>query len=833
VFADRPLVDVRSTSSVKTLSARDIENLTIEQTIASVIQQQPGVTVRDGEIHIRGGRSDETLVLADGVPLKNLTGGEAGAEALTVGSVAELAVIKGGWSSRYGQAMSGVIDARIKEGTERFHGRMSYTTDALVGNENLHFVDFQLEGPNPLLRGFSEALGMSSGRSATFHLSVAAELTDTYLPSIRDMGGDARLETGYRGEFFGRPFDYGSFFAPRGDNSWRLTFKSGWNVHPAHKLSVTYLKSLSFTQPFQEHDIGDVNRNVTSYPWAWSRRLDHNYTIAQDLYVARLSWRHSLSSQMYHETKAWTRFTARHQDVQGKIWFDYENVDDSLIDEIGLGHPYFIDTGDASDYRTRFEDSYGLDWELTRRTEHHELRTGLNWRYDDVQYFSLDATTVDPVKAPLGDEFDLFHVFPASGAVYLEDQLEYPGIGLLFGLRGDVFFPGKQAERLYERRDRPGFNADTRQEFLDATHEAFGRRYKIRWSPRLAVSHPITERSHLFFNFGRFTQWPNYFYLYAKTGGVSSEEFPRVGNPNLEPEVSAQYEFGAGHRFSEIFSLRTTVFFKDIYDYPTAIAVDVGERVTRRQRFFVYRNIDYARSRGFEIELQRRRDKHISFSASYSFSVANGKTSDPNSLKLVQALGGDARETELEEQFMWWNRPHKISLSGTYEVSRDQRPPMIFGWRLPRDWKLSLFWQLQSGEAYSPQSPREEPTGKDYSKNGPIDSVLDMNFSKDFSVAGRRFRFSAQARNLLNHRTALDVDPSTGEPWRAGVGQHWEANENPRTLLLNEYLVRETDLDASAFGSENNDVIRTITGTLNPAFASAPRTLRLGISHDW
>ncbi len=842
VYGDRPLVDVRNTSSIKSLSSQDIEDLTIDPTLESVIGQQAGVTVQDGEIHIRGGRADETLIVVDGVALRDVAGGEALSNAVSATSVAEMNILKGGWDAKYGQAISGIIEATIKEGTRRFHGRVSYMTDAYLGNENLDYFNFQLEGPNPIFTPIAKIFGLDKAQAATFHLDLATELSDTYLPSIRDLGTGARLRSGYRGSLFGDSFEYGSFFAPRGDNNWRVTIKSSWTFHPQHKVSGTFIKSIGLSGLFQAHDIGDINRNITSYPWAWSRRLDHHYTVAEDIYLLSLQWRHTLSDEMYHRLLFKSRFNSVHRDVAGKHWSEYEEPDEGGAQESGLGHPYFVDTGDASDYRDRYADLYGLDWELVRETEHHNISVGIEGTYEDVQYFSLDAASVGEEK-PLGDEYDLFHVYPSTGSFYIQDRMEYPGINLKIGLRGDVFFPGEGIEKLYDNADRPGFDEVTRQEFMDRTHGMFGRRYKMRWSPRLAVSHPISDRSHIFFNYGRFTQWPTYFYMYAKTGSISSEEFPQVGNPNLDPEVSAQYEFGAGHKFTERFSLRATIFYKDIYDYPTAEETTVGIRTTRRQTFFVYRNLDYARSRGLEIELQKRRFRHTWYSFGYSYSVATGKSGDPNNLKLIQSLGGDARETPLDEQFMWWNRPHKLTLSAGYEVGGDQTPPRLFGVRLPRDWKLSLYWMLQSGEAYSPQTPHGGEAGKEYSKNAPLDAVMDINFSKRFRVGGSKFTLSLQGRNITNHRTVLDVDPSTGLPWRAGAGQNWEASSNPQTLLLTDYITRETNVDPTEFvfvaGSPyritdiNNSVIRALTQTANPAYVAAPRTIRVGLSYDW
>lgn len=831
IYGDRGLVDVRNTSSVKTLSATDIEDLTIEPTLDAVIGQQAGVTVKDGEIHIRGGRSDETLVMVDGVALRDGTSGGAIGNALSAGSAAEVTVVKGGWDAKYGQAISGVVDVRMKEGTNRVKGKVSYQTDAYIGNQNSHYGQLQFEGPNPVLGVIGDALGLDA-QEPTFYLDLSTELSDTYLPSIRDNAGNQRLESSHSGTILGRSFEYGSFFRPRGDNSWRVNFKTAWTVHPRHKLTFTGIKSLGYSSLFQATDIGDVNRNITSYPWAWSRRLGHHYTIVDDFYSAAIQWKHTLSDNAYQELRLRQSFSNVHRDVGGKLWSDYERGNDTLLEEEGLGHPFFVDSGDATNFRDRFNELVGADWDLRHTSEHHDVSLGLSGSYEDVQYFSLDAATVDAAN-PLGREFDLFHHFPAKGHVYLQDRLEYTGINLKIGVRADVFFPGAAVERLYEEQELPGFSAETAKEWDDNTHEIFGRRYKIRWSPRVAVSHPITDRSHFFFNFGRFTQWPSYYYLYAKTGGISSAEFPTIGNPNLEPEVSAQYEFGAGHKLSESFSFRGTVFFKDIYDYPQTVRVTIGSRTTRRADFFFYRNLDYARSRGFELELQKRRTKYASFGAAYSYSVATGKESDPNALKLTQSLGGDAREADLEEQFVWWNRPHKLTFSWSYQVDRDDRAPRLLGWKLPKDWKVSLFWLLQSGEAYTPQSPFFADLDKDFSRNGPWDSVLDLDFSKNFVVAGHNVRFSMITRNLLNHRTVLDIDPSTGFTPHAGVGQHWAADENPATLYENEAALAETNQQEFDFASETRSILRTLAEVQNPAYISAPRTIRLGISYDW
>ena len=44
-----------------------------------------------------------------------------------------------------------------------------------------------------------------------------------------------------------------------------------------------------------------------------------------------------------------------------------------------------------------------------------------------------------------------------------------------------------------------------------------------------------------------------------------------LGNPNLNPEISVQYEVGAQHLFGNNAAAKVTLFQKDIYDYPTSV----------------------------------------------------------------------------------------------------------------------------------------------------------------------------------------------------------------------------------------------------------------------
>ncbi len=779
ITAERPLVDVTKASTTRSFNSEELKNLTISPTLDSVVEQQPGVTRDNNQIHIRGGRSEETLYIVDGVQMRDVLSGDSEGKNVSARSVAEVNIITGGFDAKYGQALSGIIEAKLKEGSDRYEGYLGYSSDELFNDWNTRLMDFQIGGPLPLFDRFLAPLGGRGQTRPTFFLNLASDMTNGYLPSIRDLNGDYHLQSAYKDRFFGKTFEYGRFFTPEADNDWRILFKSAWKASSTHKFIFSATKSLSFNQGFNDIDVSEVNRNKINYPWAWSNVLQRYTTVTSDQGSLVFGWTHTPKSHLFHTLKATRYFSARHTSVDGKLWDElpesiFVDQDPSETSE------YFVDGRSISDFRIRNTRTWAADWDWQYRTPRHKLEWGGRAQYEDVLYLSLDARTITSA-APLGDEFDLFHVYPTTGAFYMQDGMSYEDLTASVGIRYDYWFPGKQVEDLYDRMDRPTINSQTRAEWLDDTHSLFGRRFKGHLSPRISVSHAITDHDNLFFNYGHFTQRPPYFYVYAKSSSQSSEEFPNIGNPNLNPEVSVAYELGAGHKIGSSMSIKSTLFYKDIYDYPTSTTVVLQDRPTSRSNFFIYRNLDYARSRGVELEFRQRRLGHMAWSAAYTYSVVKGKSSDPNKLKVVQGTGGDARETSLDEEFMWWNRPHKVTLWYDYKVpagDHDARVLGLFG--VPADVGLNLFFQLQSGRAYTPTDIFGNQTGTAYSKNGPIESLLNGTLSKGFPIGGKRVEVSLQGWNLFDHRTLQLIDPATGDKYVPGSGS-LTGNTTPST----------------------------------------------------
>jgi outer membrane receptor protein involved in Fe transport len=849
VTGEKALVEVDLKATTRTITADEIRSSAVT-TVGDVLTQQAGVTVEDDEIHIRGGRSDETQYRIDGVVVKDLITGRSGGSEVSATSVSEVNVITGGYNAEYGDALSGVIDIKTREGGDSVRAYTEWKSDhfPLVGDVYRNYtrdeVNVRSEGPEPLTSRLLPSLGWKLPGRITYFASLSGVFVDGYLPGSgsgdprpgRARGDvDRTLQSSYADELFGMSFDYlPSWWSPRLSNDWRLFSKLTWKLSSRDKLNLSIAKNLSIDHGFDEPPIvrQDVT-NETNYPWAYSRRLDHYYTFTRDNSTFSLAWNRLWSTNTTTLMRVARTFSTTRQDVFGRLWRGSEkyaegydsflpNCGDSLdTDDDGLNDavatdscdtPFFVDTGDAPRWQDRYILSYNGYLEMTRAIgKRNRLKAGWESWFHDVQYVDIRFPW-NSDRDSLGGSHDLYHVYPATGAAFVQDEFEFEGFLGNVGLRLDYWFPGKQADEAVKDTTRATYNPVIESEYMRDTYGFLGgRRVKAKILPRLAVSHPITDHTHLFLNYGHFSQRPSYFYVYSKISSVSSEDFPLVGNLNLNPEIAVQYEMGLRHEFTRTLSGDVTFFYKDIYDYPTSVRFSKPGQGD----FFIYINNDFARSRGFELQVKKRRNPFLSGSLTYSYSVATGKASSPNQTQALQETEGAFSEIGIEEGYLWWNRPHKFTASVDYSIHEKTdaaKVPRVFGRALPRDFFVNVYFLARSGRAYTPQDVFFNETGKKYSKNAPFNTSLDLRSEKGFRVWGRHVKVSVEGRNVLNHRYPTRVDPSTGDVPRIGVGQTEFIEDTPDNREARQaQIARFSD----------------------PSWFSAPRAVWVGLGVDW
>ncbi len=174
--AERPLVDTRQTSAVAILSKEDIGMLPV-QSLSDVVNLQAGVV--DG--HFAGGRSDEVQYQVDGVSVNNPYDNTSVVQ-LDKSVLQEVQVISGTFDAEYGQAMSGVVNAVLRSGSEeRFEANLEVYGGTYAPNNTGDFPHAKVSLP-PAAQSFTASLSGPAGiPNTSFLINARRFIDDGYL----------------------------------------------------------------------------------------------------------------------------------------------------------------------------------------------------------------------------------------------------------------------------------------------------------------------------------------------------------------------------------------------------------------------------------------------------------------------------------------------------------------------------------------------------------------------------------------------------------------------------------------------------------------------------
>ena len=119
VVAKRPELRPEVSGSIRTAGKEELSGIGTED-ISKVLSLKAGITsYEDSDIHIRGGRANEILMYIDGVPIRDPLSGSAFGIYVPAVAVKQAEVLIGGYNAEYGQAMSGIINVELSEGTKK------------------------------------------------------------------------------------------------------------------------------------------------------------------------------------------------------------------------------------------------------------------------------------------------------------------------------------------------------------------------------------------------------------------------------------------------------------------------------------------------------------------------------------------------------------------------------------------------------------------------------------------------------------------------------------------------------------------------------------------
>jgi outer membrane receptor protein involved in Fe transport len=793
VIGEKPLMDPEETQSKRTISKEEIDGLIVEN-VQNIVTQQAGVvTDNTNEIHIRGGRTYESAYLLDGVSVQDPLAGTGFGLQLSASAVEQVEVITGGFNAEFGQATSGIVNVKTREGSNKYSGSLIYKRDHLGNTNSSHIfnvdiVEANLSGPEPITSFLLPAVGIDIPGVLTFFGSFYSGFSDGitqgyYKPTAEQLYSST----------FG-----GTRFAPRAENSWF------WLV----KFSYLYSPTLKFI--YSLHQSANINQNSQSlqtnleyvepspgYQYRFQNILDNANTFTHNNINHNFSVTHTLNAATYYEVKFNYFFTNLRADANGLDWYQYTRREDFVNfpiqyfnedrDTVGvIPGDGFWDVGNHSTWHDHYSEDFSLRGDITSFfDEMNKFKAGFNLQFQEMQLSDIFR----PWVGELGLNNDVYKVHPALGSFYAQDNINFGGMILNFGLRLDYWFPGKYVDDAVADSNVVTIPDDVRERYYEDTFAWFGdRRFKARLSPRLGISHPISDFQSLFFSYGHFSKWPRPQSVYAKLNPLNAQSsFQRIGNPNLNPETTVAYELGLKTQFTPDDVLTVTAYYKDIFDYVSTRTARITSARYATQSFTTYVNTDHSRSRGLEFEFRKRIGKWFNGIATFSYAIITGKSSSADEGILV--LRGDLDES-IKEQFLSWDRPITATLSASFYT---EKGTFGLGEGILDDWSLYFRVFYQSGKRYTPalftgfvdedgRKDYEFDQDERYGELGDEWFYLDVNFEKYFYIADMRWSFFIEVSNLLNNLNSAIINPVTGRAYEDGddVPNSWNDPRFPQ-----------------------------------------------------
>jgi outer membrane receptor protein involved in Fe transport len=372
---------------------------------------------------------------------------------------------------------------------------------------------------------------------------------------------------------------------------------------------------------------------------------------------------------------------------------------------IGLMNPFGVyirkpySEGDYPEYQDRSSEVIKANLSANLQIHRfHELKAGMEYTYQDFRNFTyFTSDSVDPV-------IDEYQYNPHEYYIYVQDNFDFRGVYAKLGCRYDYF-----------SSDIEG-----------VTPKAFV-------SPRLGVSFQVSEKFLFRANIGRYAQPPlysqmyDYYEIYPLPIYVlyRPDQWPIIGNPNMEVEKTTSFEIGLQGEVYENLSTTLTAFNKEVSDL-------IGTRYVQAlpYSYVQYDNLEYANIQGIEAIIE------------FANTIFTGKISYTLSFtKGTSSFAGEYIDTSvtqpLEMYYLDFDQRHRIFVQGMF--------------KLPLRTQFYLFGYFGDGFPYIPPGPE----GK-YEERGilrlPAQKQIDCVLSKTIRIGRTNVNINLEVLNLLDER---------------------------------------------------------------------------------
>jgi hypothetical protein len=623
----RPPVQKDLTSKMQSIEFRDLQNLPVKGTVRDLLTKQAGITAdiatipinsqpvfgqfatipNDG-LHFRGGRTNETLYLFDGIVVNDALWGGYNLDVLGEYTLYSIQTLTGNFGPQYGEAMSGVLQLQTVDNVSK---------------------ELKVD-----VTSYTDNFGKDSGTQKVYNFESAINL-----PILDNLSLFANFR-GYQSDGYLNGYLYPEWVDSRGFD------KTGnpEEVPMAYRDNLFYFGKLIWQA--SEHTKLRVGfYNSDSKQGVYDHFFKYNpygtpHVILNDK-LLYLKYTQILSQSTYFDL-AVSKYT---RDFKSRVFDNpsfYEIRPELLIAEFSVSGENFV-------YFDSYFDKLELQGSFSSQiTKQHFINLGFS-----LSNLRTELKRINPNGWQVIEDYDYK---PIKYNLFINDKMEFDDIGMVInlGLRYDFIDPNRDYILDIKSPDGGIGKVQTRN-YL---------------SPRIGISYPISDVAAFRFGYGIYYQYPDFFktfqgmnrsyplYPQPDVNNVSGA----IASGNIEEEKTVNYEVGVQLKMSDDFSADITGFYRKTSNLIGVIITDgliVSGDVEKTQRYPTFSNVNFATVKGIEVSLVKRMSNNFSGFLNYTFSEALVTSS------LLFSQPRDLTRTFPAD----WDQSHTVAAGATFDFS--------------------------------------------------------------------------------------------------------------------------------------------------------------------
>ncbi len=638
VVAERPPVEPDKTTSKYVVSSADIQAVPQVRSTSQLIALQPGMAL-DGTNRIRGSTTRSQTGTQVGYYIDGIEVDRSLLTGVNTTAIQELSVLTGGMNAEFGNAGAGIVSLVTKEGRGNFSGRMEYKFTPAgkrhwgrdvyesprfednVQWDNPDWVNETYVDPGPdRVMGTSDDVERMAHERVDYTDKIGHRLEGTLGgPLTPDLSYFASLSYARSPARFPAA-EQVSDDPPRMQGT--LTYR------PSANIKVKVLGMYQRSDRFQ----GSTRNNAQNIFFPEDFSASGTYTLSRQLEVLTLT--HTLGKNTYYDLKFF--YNKYDRDA-----FDVPDATEAVRkDKAGFFNlPTLL-----REYTEEEDIKYGIKYDFVSQVNRsHLIQTGLVLTQRSYHRTREDFdNTKSRFLEFVADGFELGkNVKPWTLNLYVQDKIEYGGLVANLGLRWDYYNFGRNGSMGEALGKSPMYSTFTRARY-EMDHLDSSTPTMTALSPRVGLSHPITDRLAAHYFIGRSHVFPVLLETHRRQFSSEAPDNDLNGNGRIDDtekwnamEVhTTARQPSDGMKPQRTTSMEMGVDWNFVADYTASITAhyrrDEGLYASNNISYWVdplkgqsaqvnaIRNTYWQTARGLELSLKKTFSNNFQFNLSYN-----------------------------------------------------------------------------------------------------------------------------------------------------------------------------------------------------------------------